>query len=97
MSACAHKPPPSSLHIDLTDGLRSPTPRPPLPDFGRLPPPAATGVEERKWLTEHIIKPLAVFSVRQEGVANKEQDRADTLVRIIDDVNRTLAGNAPKP
>lgn len=60
-----------------------------------MPPPAPTGAAERAWLTEHVIKPLAKFSLAQEAAISKEQDRADTLAGLIASANAILKGTNP--
>jgi hypothetical protein len=70
--------------------MRAAAVRPARPTFAPMPPPAATGVDERAWLLAHVIKPLTAFSVNQEAATAKEQDRADTLIGIIDGTNAAL-------
>lgn len=79
----------TSLHIDVTESLRTPAPDPAKPD---LPPPsqrpyAATVQQERASTWAGYVKPLLGFSGDQEGTTAAERQRATGLLALIDDFN----------
>lgn len=93
-TGCAQRAASPSLH--LTEGDRLPLPDTPRPQFATLKPPAASGVAERNYLLDTVIRPLLRFSVAQEETTAAERQRADAVVAKVDALDAaTQAANKP--
>lgn len=85
MTGCGHRAPPLSPAVILTSADRTPAVDPLKPVIPKpLPPPAATGADERAYLLEAVIRPLLRFSLAQEQTTAAERQRAAGVVAKID-------------
>ena len=78
LSGCASSP--VSPTLTLTESDVRAVPDVALPNRVAFADPKATGVEERAYLLEKVVKPLLDFSLAQEAVKEQERRRADALV-----------------